>query len=172
MLSKIAEVSIFKTDAALIFFAAERLEDLRKAAACGNLGAVIEALQICHDLGKVLPDWLAAANISVINDHIALNPSKGRGRTASYQAKNLEAEKDLMIYRAVQQLHAEGNSFEESFELAPMALKGTPAGLRPETIKSRYWQVVREISKAEKGGRFWISRYRDGINLTAEEFDL
>jgi len=159
------------------------LVECRRAVEAGVVGAVGDAVRLCTDTQRPLPDWLVPAVMGLLAIAAPHVKQKGRvGRTATLQQRHdqdmldqarwgavLEVRALQEWYRAQQKLPRAqrearledllnpGTNLDDAYALASECLNGTAAGgVGPDAIEKSY-KTVQRAKKAGDARRYHLT---------------
>lgn len=125
-----------------------RLKSYQKAFGAGNLGAVLDALNLCCKHKRHLPEWLGIAVQQLTRDSLlGASSRKGQGRHARWLTQYKSDQIDQVRAEIVQDCVDHNIRWVDAYYAASLSLQDTFAEGNEDAIESSYKRYKRRIKR-------------------------
>ena len=143
-------------------FIARELAAKERAYKDGNLGALRDAVAICHEYTQALPGWAVKALLEDNADMLLGKKKTGEGRHSKWLEQYKADIKALERYETVLLCREHNIPWKNVYNATALILEGSHAAGSEHTMKKAYQRVDRR--QRDNPGRYHILSHRSGIN--------
>ncbi len=121
------------------------IDHCRRAFDDGNLGALLDGIQVCREHSRPLPQWLADSTKRALTECLGIGVARRRGRCARQITRLRQDMIDYQRYEVVLECRDHDIAWVDAFSSASVILEGTWASGSPKTMQASYKRVARRI---------------------------
>lgn len=138
-----------------IFKPKDRLAAYRAFYEAGIPMALLDALNLCIEVGGQTPPWVLKASFAVIVERTREGRSVGRGRHGNDAKAMQENAVHLTRYLHVQAARDRGDSLADAYATAAQTLGAVNLAASEDTIRNSYKKVQKALKTPETALKFY-----------------
>lgn len=132
------------------------LEEQEVIFEAGVLAALYDALYVCVQTNRPIPQWLLNGVLKVVGDRLAVGVSEGMGAKANDTTALKKDRVHLQRWLAVKKLRKSGASQDkEIFFKAKHLLSEVGADCSDKAIENSYYKVEKDMKDPEKARKYY-----------------